>query len=159
VNAEIRHNTPAVTRLMTPKEAIDAGAMALFGEKYGEEVRVLSMGGSEAKPYSVELCGGTHVRRTGDIGLFKIIAEAGVAAGVRRIEALTGEAARDYLTGEERLLRESAQVLKTAPAELPGRLQALLEERRKLERELAEARQALVSGGGAAAMAKRINGF
>jgi alanyl-tRNA synthetase len=159
VNAEIRHNSAATTRLMTPDEAIASGAMALFGEKYGDEVRVLAMGGGADKPYSVELCGGTHVRRTGDIGLFKIVSEGAVAAGVRRIEALTGEAAREHLLDEERLLRESAATLRTSPAELPGRIQALIEERRKLERELAEARQALVSGGGGKSEAKQINGL
>jgi alanyl-tRNA synthetase len=157
VNAEIRHNSEATTRLMTPDEAIAAGAMALFGEKYGDEVRVLAMGDGE-KPYSVELCGGTHVRRTGDIGLFKIVSEGAVAAGVRRIEALTGEAARTHLLEEERLLRESAAALRATPAELPGRIQALLDDRRKLERELSEARQALVSGGGGKSAAKEING-
>jgi len=159
VNAEIRRNTGATTRLMTPDEAIKNGAMALFGEKYGEEVRVLSMGGEEARPFSVELCGGTHVRRTGDIGLFKIVSEGAVAAGVRRIEALTGEAAREHLLAEEHLLKEAAATLKTNPAELPARLNALLEDRRRLERELAEARQALVSGAGGKAETKQVNGI
>jgi alanyl-tRNA synthetase len=159
VNAEIRGNSGATTRLMTPDEAIASGAMALFGEKYGDEVRVLAMGGEDSKPFSVELCGGTHVRRTGDIGLFKIVSEGAVAAGVRRIEALTGEAARGYLLEEERLLRESAAALKANPAELPARIQALLDDRRKLERELAEARQALVSGAGSKAEAKQVNGI
>jgi len=102
----------------------------------------------EDAPYSVELCGGTHVRRTGDIGLFKIVGESSIASGVRRIEALTGAAAEAYLAQEEELLRESAAALRTSPAELPARLQRLIEENRRLERELAEARRALASGGG-----------
>ena len=107
VNAEIRHNEPVTTRLMSPDEAIAAGAMALFGEKYGDEVRVLSMGrpGEGGLNYSVELCGGTHVRATGDIGLFRIVSESAVSSGVRRIEALTGEAARRWVVGREEALK------------------------------------------------------
>src|SRR5690606_29319228 len=123
-------------------------AMALFGEKYGDEVRVLSMGRDADADYSVELCGGTHVRALGDIGLFKIIGESAVSSGVRRIEALTGEAARLYLQGQEDRLRDAAATLKVAPAELPARVQALVEERRRLERELADAKKALALGGG-----------
>jgi len=152
VNRHIRENEDVVTRLMTPDAAIEAGAMALFGEKYGEEVRVLSMGrGEEAQgqAWSVELCGGTHVSALGDIGLFKIVGESAVASGVRRIEALTGEAARLWLTAREERLRETASALKTTPEEVPARVAALMEERRKLERELAEARKALALGGGA----------
>ena len=113
------------TRLLTPERAVAEGALALFGEKYGEEVRVVAMGETRGqrgreRPYSVELCGGTHVRRTGDIGLFKIIGESSVASGVRRIEALTGAAAETYLAGEEDLLRQSAAALRIGPAELPG---------------------------------------
>ncbi len=138
---------------MTPDRAIEAGAMALFGEKYGDEVRVVSMGEDrgdhESKPFSVELCGGTHVRRTGDIGFFKIVGESAVASGVRRIEAVTGPAAESYVAQEAALLREAANVLKTSAAELPGRLASLLDERRKLERELSEARRAAATGGGA----------
>ena len=157
VNARILRNEEVVTRLMTPDAAVQAGALALFGEKYGEEVRVVSMGGPSSDDpgddlhFSTELCGGTHVRRTGDIGLFHILSDSAVAAGVRRIEALTRDAARAYLEQQEALLREAAGTLKTSGAELPGRLAALLEERRKLERELADARRALAVGGTGAA--------
>jgi len=125
----------------------------LFGEKYGEEVRVVSMGGDdEAHHYfSTELCGGTHVRRTGDIGLFIIVGEGAVAAGVRRIDALTGKAAVDYVVERDRMLTEAADTLKVQPAELPSRIGALMEERRKLERELSDARRALALGGGSSA--------
>ncbi|WP_420140577.1 alanine--tRNA ligase [Sphingomonas sp.] len=155
VNRHIRENDAVTTRLMTPEDAIAAGAMALFGEKYGDEVRVLSMGrhveqmdGDAA--WSVELCGGTHVTALGDIGLFKIVSESAVSSGVRRIEALTGEAARLWLTQREERLREAAATLKTAPEEVPARIVSLVEERRRLERELAEAKKALALGGGAA---------
>jgi alanyl-tRNA synthetase len=144
VNAHIRHNEQVSTRLMTPDDAIAAGAMALFGEKYGDEVRVLTMG---RDAYSVELCGGTHVNATGDIALFKIVSESAVSSGVRRIEALTGEAARQWLTAREERLREAAAALKTSPDEVPARVAALMEERRRLERELAEAKKALALGG------------
>jgi alanyl-tRNA synthetase len=150
VNAQIRGNDAVTTRLMTPDEAIAAGAMALFGEKYGDEVRVLSMGQGGELPYSVELCGGTHVGALGDIALFKIIAESAVAAGVRRIEAVTGEAARQWLTAREDRLKEAAATLKTSPEEVPARVAGLVEERRRLERELAEAKKTLALGGGAA---------
>jgi alanyl-tRNA synthetase len=149
VNAQIRGNDEVMTRLMTPDEAIAAGAMALFGEKYGDEVRVLSMGRRDETHYSVELCGGTHVAALGDIALFKIISESAVAAGVRRIEALTGEAARQWLTAREDRLKEAAAALKTSPEEVPARVAALVEERRRLERELADAKKALALGGGA----------
>jgi alanyl-tRNA synthetase len=149
VNAQIRANEPVSTRLMTPDEAIAAGAMALFGEKYGDEVRVLSMGRGVDADYSVELCGGTHVRALGDIQLFKIVSESAVSSGVRRIEALTGEAARQWLGNREAKLREAAATLKTSPDEVPGRIAALVDERRRLERELAEAKKALAMGGGA----------
>jgi alanyl-tRNA synthetase len=148
VNRHIRENEAVTTRLMTPDEALAEGAMALFGEKYGDEVRVLSMGLGGEGTYSVELCGGTHVRALGDIGLFKIISESAVASGVRRIEALTGEAARQWLTTREERLREAAAALKTAPEDVPARVASLIEERRKLERELAEAKKALALGGG-----------
>ncbi|HEX8194088.1 MAG TPA: alanine--tRNA ligase [Allosphingosinicella sp.] len=153
VNAHIRHNQPVTTKLMRPDEAIEAGAMALFGEKYGDEVRVLSMGTGPDAPYSVELCGGTHVEALGDIQLFKIVGESAVAAGVRRIEALTGEAARRWLTGREDRLREAAASLKAAPEDVPARVAALVEDRRRLERELAEAKKALAMGGGSKAEA------
>ena len=154
VNARIRANCDVRTRLMTPDAAVEAGALALFGEKYGDEVRVVSMGdeaiGDADRYYSTELCGGTHVRRTGDIGLFKIVSEGAVAAGVRRIEALTGEAARQHLAQQEALLQQAAATLKVQPAEVPARVAQLVEERRKLDRDLAEARRAMVAGGGGA---------
>jgi len=150
VNRHIRENAEVTTRLMTPDAAIEAGAMALFGEKYGDEVRVLSMGRGDDAPWSVELCGGTHVSALGDIGLFKIIGESAVSSGVRRIEALTGEAARLWLTNREDRLREAASALKTTPEDVPARVVALVDERRRLERELAEAKKALALGGGAA---------
>jgi alanyl-tRNA synthetase len=161
VNAHIRHNQPVTTRLMTPDEAIAAGAMALFGEKYGDEVRVLSMGRDVEADYSVELCGGTHVSALGDIQLFKVISESAVSSGVRRIEALTGEAARQWLLARDQRLRETANALKAAPDEVPARVAALVEERRRLERELAEARKALAMGGGSAkaeTQAEEVNG-
>ncbi len=148
VNAQIRGNQPVVTRLMSPEDAIEAGAMALFGEKYGDEVRVLSMGSVGAKSYSVELCGGTHVRALGDIGLLRIVSEGAVSSGVRRIEALTGEGARAWLVGREDMLKGAAGLLKTTPDDVETRVAALLDERRKLERELAEAKKALALGGG-----------
>jgi len=150
VNEQIRRNGAVGTALMTPDDAVAAGAMALFGEKYGDEVRVISMGDGET-PFSVELCGGTHVSRTGDIGLFKIVGEGGVSAGVRRLEALTGEAARLYFLEQEARLREAAQALKTQPADVPARIASLLEERRKLEREVSDLRQKLATGGGGVA--------
>jgi alanyl-tRNA synthetase len=156
VNAEILANAPVTTRLMSPEDAIAAGAMALFGEKYGDEVRVLSMGrASGTQAYSVELCGGTHVRALGDIGLLRVVSESAVSSGVRRIEALTGAGARAYLVGREEALRRTAGLLRSSPDEVEARVAALVDERRKLERELAEARKALAlagaSAGGAAA--------
>ncbi len=153
VNAEVRNNEVVTTRLMDPESAQKAGAMALFGEKYGDEVRVVAMGtpGDSNINFSVELCGGTHVRRTGDIGLFKIVGESAVAAGVRRIEAVTGAAAEAWVAEEDRILKEAANVLRVAPAELPGRIAGLVEERRKLEREIADLRKKLATGGGGAA--------
>ncbi len=166
-NEIVVQNGPVTTRLMSVDDARAEGAMALFGEKYGDEVRVVSMGtalhGEKAnRPYSIELCGGTHVNATGDIGLVRIVSDSPVAAGVRRIEALTGEAARQYLDEQERRLKSAASVLKVSPAEVPARVEALVEERRKLERELAEARRKLALGGGSAAGAgseiKEIDG-
>ncbi|MDV3456669.1 alanine--tRNA ligase [Sphingomonas sp. HF-S4] len=151
VNAQIRHNESVGTRLMTPEDAIAAGAMALFGEKYGDEVRVLSMGRGDEQHYSVELCGGTHVNATGDIAIFKIISESAVSSGIRRIEALTGEGARQWLNARDDRLKEAAAALKTSPDDVPARVAALVEERRRLERELAEAKKALALGGGGAA--------
>ncbi len=162
VNQRISVNAPVETLLMTPDEAIEAGALALFGEKYGDEVRVVSMGGTDGGPagndaegrveaggghaFSVELCGGTHVQRTGDIGLLTIVSEGGISAGVRRIEALTGIDARRYLTEQVNLLNSTANVLKASPADVPARVAQLLDERRKLERELAETRRKLATG-------------
>ena len=159
VNTVIRQNTSVETRLMSYDAAIDAGAMALFGEKYGEDVRVLTMGDDPehaGKAYSVELCGGTHVARLGDIALFKIVSEGGVSAGVRRIEVMTAQGARSYFEGQDDLLRRSADALKTTPGELPARLSALVAERKKLERELAEARKQLALGGGSASPADDV---
>jgi len=162
VNAQIRGNEQVTTRLMTPDEAMAAGAMALFGEKYGDEVRVLSMGHTGEADYSVELCGGTHVRALGDIQLFKIISESAVSSGVRRIEALTGEAARQWLSDRDSKLREAAAALKSSPDEVPARIAALVEERRRLERELADAKKALAMGGGSektdVAAPEQVNG-
>ena len=149
VNDHIRRNATVVTTIMSPDEAVAAGAMALFGENYGDEVRVLAMGADGGTAYSLELCGGTHVARTGEIGLFKIIGEGAVAAGVRRIEALTGAAAEAYLKEHGEYLHAAAARLKTTPAELPARIEALIEQRKKLEREIAELRHRLATGGGA----------
>ncbi|MDP3385382.1 MAG: DHHA1 domain-containing protein, partial [Phenylobacterium sp.] len=155
VNAVIRQNLPAETKNMAPEAAIEAGAMALFGEKYGDVVRVLTLGraldGEGA--YSVELCGGTHVARTGDIALFKIVSESGVAAGVRRIEALTGEPARRWLLDQALVSRQLAEQFKTPVSEVLGRVEALEAQRRKLEKELADAKRQLAMGGGGAAQA------
>jgi alanyl-tRNA synthetase len=161
VNAQIRGNEAVTTRLMTPDEAISAGAMALFGEKYGDEVRVLSMGRAGEGDYSVELCGGTHVQALGDIQLLKIVSESAVSSGVRRIEALTGEAARQWLTDREAKLRQVAATLKSSPDEVPARIAALVDERKRLERELADAKKALAMGGGSkseGSAAEQVNG-
>jgi alanyl-tRNA synthetase len=157
VNERIRANSAVRTRLLTPDRAVAEGALALFGEKYGDEVRVVAMGGTsdEDRPFSVELCGGTHVRRTGDIGLFKIIGETAIASGVRRIEALTGAAAEAFVAGEEGILRQAAAALRTSPAELPARIAGVVEERRRLEREVAEARRALANAGSSPKMAEK----
>ncbi|WP_072391390.1 alanine--tRNA ligase [Hyphomicrobium sp. CS1GBMeth3] len=157
-NEFVLENGPVETRLMALEDAKASGAMALFGEKYGDEVRVVSMGGlgdSGLKPgtnkaWSVELCGGTHVRRTGDIGLVKIVAESASAAGVRRIEALTGDGARGYLADADARLKEAASVLKTRPEDLVERLKALVEERKQLERQLADTKRQIALGGGGA---------
>jgi alanyl-tRNA synthetase len=154
VNARVRKNTDVTTRVLPYDQAVEAGAMALFGEKYGEEVRVLAMGGDEDERFSVELCGGTHVRRTGDIGFFKIVGETALAAGVRRIEAVTGAGALAYVSEREAALRAAADTLRTSVAELPARISQLVEERKRLERELSETRRKLAAGGGAAAVAE-----
>ena len=151
VNGQVRANEAVSTKLMDPESAIEAGAMALFGEKYGDEVRVVSMGTHETAThhqYSVELCGGTHVSRTGDIGLFKIVDESAVAAGVRRIEAVTGSAAEAWVAQQQEIVAETAAALKVGQREVPSRIAALLEDRRKLEREVADLRKKLVTGGG-----------
>ena len=147
VNAQIRGNSAVVTRLMSPDDAVAAGALALFGEKYGDEVRVLSMGLEDDTDYSVELCGGTHVNALGDIGLLTIISESAVSSGVRRIEALTGEAARLWLGDRDSKLKSIAAVLKASPDEVPERVSALVEERKKLNRELTEAKKTLALAG------------
>ena len=151
VNARIRENTEVTTRLMTPDAAVELGAMALFGEKYGEEVRVVSMGVGEGNKdaYSIELCGGTHVRRTGDIGYLRIVAEAAVAAGVRRIEAVTGAAAEAVVAETQSRLNQIAGLVRAAPAELADRITTLMEDRRSLELQVADLRKKLATGGGA----------
>jgi alanyl-tRNA synthetase len=151
-NRLVLQNEPVVTKLMAVDDAVASGARALFGEKYGDEVRVVSMGTDRegeqpSKAFSVELCGGTHVARTGDIGVIAISSESAVGAGVRRIEALTGDAARRFLLGESRTLREIAGLLKSPVGEAAERLASLIEERRRLDRELAEARRAIAMGG------------
>ncbi len=163
VNAVIRQNVPAETKEMAPQEAIEAGAVALFGEKYGDSVRVLTLGKSlvdAGKAYSVELCGGTHVARTGDIALFKIVSEQGVAAGIRRIEALTGEAARRFLLDQAGVAKALADQFKTPVLEVGARVEALIAERKSLEKQLAEAKKqlALGGGGGSAAGPEDVNG-
>jgi alanyl-tRNA synthetase len=139
---------------MTPDEAVKLGAMALFGEKYGDEVRVVAMGAPEESSaksaYSIELCGGTHVGRTGDIGLFRIVAEGAVAAGIRRIEAVAGEAAIEAVADGAKLLAEAAAVLKAPPAELPARIATLQEQNRRLERQVADLQKKLALGAAAA---------
>ncbi len=151
-NARILENAAIETRLMAQDDAIATGAMALFGEKYGDEVRVVSMGapdaGSSRSAWSVELCGGTHARRTGDIGLVRIVAETGSSAGVRRVEALTGDGARAHLTRCDEMVREAAGVLKTRPDDLVDRLKVLVDEKRLLERQLADAKRMIALGGG-----------
>jgi alanyl-tRNA synthetase len=148
VNGQIRGNRGVTTRLMAPDEAVAAGALALFGEKYGDEVRVLSMGDVNGANYSVELCGGTHVNALGDIALFTIISEGAVASGIRRIEALTGEAARQHLAHRESQLKEIAALFKVAPDEVSARVETLLAERRALEKELSETKTKLALSGG-----------
>ena len=150
-NAAVLENAPVTTRLLAVDEAIASGARALFGEKYGDEVRVVAMGrgGGNALGWSVELCGGTHVNRTGDVGLVTVVSEGAVGAGVRRVEALTADAARRYLVGQSRQLQTAASTLKVPVAEVDSRINHLVEERRRLERELSEARKKLAMGGGA----------
>jgi len=153
-NAAVLQNAPVSTRLMSQEAAIESGARALFGEKYGDEVRVVSMGrafepdAAASAAFSTELCGGTHVSRTGDIGLISIVSEGAVAAGVRRIEAKTATEARHHLNEQAHRLHDLASLLKAPEDELGQRLASLLDERRKLERELTEARRKLAMGGG-----------
>ncbi len=162
VNARIRGNSSVETRLMTPTNAIESGAMALFGEKYGEEVRVVSMG-ADTERFSVELCGGTHVQRTGDIGFFRIVGETAIGAGVRRIEALAGACAEAYAVTQEGLLRRAATALRTGPEDVPLRVESLVEDRRRLEKELSEMRRKLATSGAgdvsAAAARRDLNGI
>ena len=173
VNNIIRQNDEVATRLMTPDEAIEAGALALFGEKYGEEVRVLSMGhagqegaNTDAAAYSVELCGGTHVRRLGDIGLLKISQEGAVASGVRRIEARTGEGALAQIAAHEHVLHAASNELKVAVEDLPMRVAKLVEERKALDRELSQAKKQLAlmgsgdaaNGGAQGTASREVNG-
>jgi alanyl-tRNA synthetase len=170
VNDFIRQNTPVETRIMTPDDARDLGAQALFGEKYGDEVRVVSMGrqagsgkGLDGQTYSIELCGGTHVRRTGDIGVFAILSESASSSGVRRIEALTGSDALGYLSAQNTRLSEAASELKAKPEDVTERLRALLAERKTLNNEVAQLRRELAMAGGggqgdAAPAAREVNG-
>ena len=155
VNARIRENAPVTTRLMTPEAAVAEGAMALFGEKYGDEVRVVAMGegggeGDDRRPaYSIELCGGTHVRRTGDIGLFRLVSEGAVSAGVRRVEAVTGAAALALIAESDARMEEVAAVLRASPADVPTRVAALVEDRKRLERQVTDLQRKLAVGSGA----------
>ena len=168
VNRFIRQNSPVTTRIMTPDDARAIGAQALFGEKYGDEVRVVSMGmaptgkGMNGETYSIELCGGTHVTQTGDIGLCVILGDSASSAGVRRIEALTGAAAFEHLERQAGLVAELAGALKAQPGELPERLKALLDERKALQNEVAQLRRELAMGGGAgqgaSAETRQVNG-
>jgi alanyl-tRNA synthetase len=165
VNKRIRDNAEVLTRQMTPDEAQDAGATALFGEKYGEEVRVVSMGARAGEGrelvYSMELCGGTHVTRTGDIGFFKVTSETAVASGVRRIEAVTGEAALQHVGSRDAIIAETAKSLNAAPGDVPARVGALLQERRAMEREMSDLRRKLaeVGSGTNAPEVKDVNGM
>ncbi len=156
-NNVVLENDEVTTRLMAVDDAREAGARALFGEKYGDEVRVVSMGkterehGANALGWSVELCGGTHVKRTGDIGLISVTGESAVASGVRRIEALTGNYARRHANDMMQLAKNAASELRSSTDEMPARIAALMDERKKLERELSDARKKLAMGGGASA--------
>ncbi len=160
VNARIRENSEVTTRLMTPEAAVETGAMALFGEKYGEEVRVVSMGLGEGnkQAWSIELCGGTHVRRTGDIGYFRIVSESAVAAGVRRIEAVTGAVAEALVLETQNRLNEAAGALRAAPADVPERVASMMRDRRELEATISDLRRQLATGGSSAEV-EQINGI
>ena len=169
VNTFIRQNSAVETRIMTPDEARDLGAQALFGEKYGDEVRVVSMGsqagsgkGMDGQTYSLELCGGTHVRQTGDIGLFVALGDSASSSGVRRIEALTGPAALAYLTGQERRMQALTQEMNATADEVLERVRILKDERKRLENEVAQLRRQLAMAGGAdqaAAAVESVNGI
>jgi alanyl-tRNA synthetase len=161
VNEQIRANAEVSTRAMDPESAVKAGAMALFGEKYGDEVRVVTMGLEGAESFSTELCGGTHVQRTGDIGMIKVISESAVASGVRRIEAVTGASALAYYDAQEQALHSAASVLKVPPLDVPARVASLLEDRRNIERELSDVRKKLATGGvgQSASDVKDVNGI
>jgi alanyl-tRNA synthetase len=168
VNEFVRQNTPVETRIMTPDDARGLGAQALFGEKYGDEVRVVSMGrlsgsgkGADGATYSLELCGGTHVARTGDIGAFVLLGDSASSAGVRRIEALTGQVALDHLRAQDQRLQDVATALKTQPLDVIERVKALMDERKALANEVAQLRRELAMGGGAATgpEAREINGI
>jgi len=165
VNARIRMNSDVTTRIMTPDAAIELGALALFGEKYGDEVRVVQMGGAADddpnKAWSVELCGGTHVGRTGDISLLKIISESAVAGGVRRVEAVTHEGALAWIDSRDAILTKSADLLKIAPDQLADRVAQLVEDRKKAERDISQLRRKLAAGcgGGAGNGSDVVNGI
>ena len=160
VNRLIRENSQVVTRSMTPDEAVAEGAMALFGEKYGDEVRVVSMGASDGSKaaWSVELCGGTHVNRTGDIGLFHITSESGVSAGIRRIEALAGKAAEDFSLANEQRLQQMAGMMKVSVSDAPERLATLLEERRIMEKQISQLQRQLAAGNAVSAGTETVAG-
>jgi alanyl-tRNA synthetase len=168
VNAYIRQNTAVETRIMPPDDAREIGAQALFGEKYGDEVRVVSMGrantgkGMGGDTYSIELCGGTHVKQTGDIGVFVLLGDSASSAGVRRIEALTGEAAFEHLEREAGRMAQVAGALKAQPADVMDRLKSIMDERKALQNEVAQLRRELAMAGGAgqggAPEAKDVNG-
>ena len=149
VNEQIRYNSEVVTRVMDPETAVTGGAMALFGEKYGDQVRVVSMGKREKQvAYSVELCGGTHVRQTGDIGLFKILSESAVGSGIRRLEIVTGEAAEEHVSSVKSALDETASILKVTPVKVVERVKSLIDDRKKLENTVANLRRKIATGEG-----------
>ncbi len=159
VNGIIADNSEAKTEIMSPEKAIKAGAIALFGEKYGDEVRVLSLGEDAGKPFSVELCGGTHVKRTGDIGLFKIISEGAIAAGIRRIEASSVDEARAFLQAQANQAKKVADILKVKIDNVADRVEALAKEKRDLEKQLSSVKRKMAMGGGAGAQVEEINGI
>jgi alanyl-tRNA synthetase len=168
VNAIIRQNGAVETRIMTPDDARALGAQALFGEKYGDEVRVVSMGtaegsgrGTDGQTYSIELCGGTHVARLGEIGAFAVLGDSASSAGVRRVEALTGQAALDHLRGQDQRLSEAAAALKAPTTDVVDRVRALIDERKSLANEVAQLRREVAMSGGAGPVAavETVNGI